>query len=246
MNVVAIGAHPDDIELGCAGALLAHRRAGHEVTLLVMTTGEQGPQGSASRVAEQEDAAALLGARLFWGGFPDGEVSHDRHTTSAIEAVLDDAAADVVYTHAPADTHQDHRATAEATLAAARRVRRVLCYEAPTSIDFSPTLYVDIAGLVEAKLDALRAHVSQVLRNGLVDLEAVEAQARSRGFQGRLRHAEAFEARRFLFDVVPAVEESRTWRGSIAGTEGDVHGSAERVPANYEETIGLEGVPLAL
>ncbi|MCA1670813.1 MAG: PIG-L family deacetylase [Actinobacteria bacterium] len=69
MNVLVIGAHPDDIELGCGAALLAHRRRGDRVDLLVMTTGGRGPQDARSRVAEQEDAAALLGAGLIWGAF---------------------------------------------------------------------------------------------------------------------------------------------------------------------------------
>jgi len=119
--------------------------------------------------------------------------------------VIEEAAralrAEVVYTHTPQDTHQDHRATAVATLAACRRLSRVLMYEAPTSVAFSPSLFVDLNGLVEAKVDLLRAHVSQVLKNGLVDLEAVEAQARYRGFQARLRQAEAFETDRFVLDL---------------------------------------------
>jgi LmbE family N-acetylglucosaminyl deacetylase len=120
--------------------------------------------------------------------------------------------ADIVYTHAPQDTHQDHRATAVATLAACRRLSRVLMYEAPTSVAFSPAVFVDIMGLVENKVDLLRAHVSQVLKNGLVDLEAIEAQARCRGFQARIRQAEAFETDRFVLDLtLPA-----------AGTKPDI------------------------
>ena len=67
MKVLAIGAHPDDIELGCAGALLRHVAAGDEVTMLVMTPGEMGPQGLTSRVREQEAAAAVIGATLDLG-----------------------------------------------------------------------------------------------------------------------------------------------------------------------------------
>ena len=65
---------------------------------------------------------------------------------------------------------------------------RVLCYESPTSERFAPAFYVDVAGFVEAKLDLIRAHLSQVLKNGLVDLDAIEALARVRGFEGRIRH----------------------------------------------------------
>ena len=200
MNVLAVGAHPDDIELGCGGSLLVHRDAGHRIAMLVMTTGEQGPHAARSRVHEQEDAAAALGAELFWGGFEDGAVPDGRAAVDAIQEAASEVGADIVYTHAAADTHQDHRATALATLAACRRLKRILMYEGPTTLSFSPTLYVDVQGMVDAKADLIRAHFSQVLKNGLVDLDALEAQSRYRGFQARTRHAEAFETERFVWD----------------------------------------------
>jgi LmbE family N-acetylglucosaminyl deacetylase len=215
MNVLAVGAHPDDIELGCGATLLAHRRRGDRVTMLVMTTGERGPQDQNSRVDEQRDAADLIGAALLWGDFEDGAVPEGRAAVDVVQRAMAASHADVVYTHTPRDTHQDHRATAAATLAAARRTCRVLTYEAPTTVGFSPTVFVDVMGMVDAKVDILRAHVSQVLKNGLVDLEAIEAQARYRGFQARVRHAEAFETDRFLWELgvphlaptAPALEE---------------------------------------
>lgn len=209
MNVLAVGAHPDDIELGCAATLLAHRERGDRVALLVMTTGEQGPQDSRSRIEEQEDAAALIGAELYWGGFPDGQIPEGRAPVDVVQAAVRAADADVVYTHSPRDTHQDHRMTAAASLGAARRLCRVLMYEAPTSQGFTPSVFVDVDGLVEPKVDVLRAHVSQVLKNGLVDLEAIEALARYRGFQARLRNCEAFESERFLWDLRTGVPTDR-------------------------------------
>lgn len=200
LNVLAIGAHPDDIELGCGAALLAHGRAGHAVTMLVMTAG-LGPAEQRARPEEQQEAAALLRARLEWGGFEDGQVPPDGPAVRIIEDAIVRTGAEVIYAHAPGDSHQDHRAVAAATAAAARRTQRVLCYESPTSLGFSPTHFVDVDGLVEAKLGLIRAHLSQVMKNGLVDLEAVEAQARFRGFQARIRNAEAFEATRFVWDL---------------------------------------------
>ena len=208
MNILAVGAHPDDIELGCGATLLAHRDRGDQLALLVMTTGEQGPQAAKSRVTEQEDAAALLGAQLYWGGFEDGAIPEGRPAVDLIQAVASESAADVLYAPAPRDTHQDHRATGVASLAAARRLSRVLGYESPTSQGFSPGLYVDVSGRLEDKLELLRAHVSQVLKNGLVDLPAVEAQARYHGFNARVSQAEAFESHRFVWDLVGPSSQS--------------------------------------
>lgn len=201
MKVLAVGAHPDDIELGCGGALLMHAARGDEITMLVMTSGEEGPQNERSRLAEQHDAAAMLGATLLWGGLPDGAISNDRIAVNIVQDALVTSAAELVYCHAPQDTHQDHRAASAAVLSASRRASRILMYEAPTSVTFEPAIFIDIGMFVEAKLDLLRAHVSQVLKNGLVDLEAVEAQARYYGFRARVRYAEAFASERFLWEL---------------------------------------------
>jgi LmbE family N-acetylglucosaminyl deacetylase len=238
MRVLAIGAHPDDIEFGCGGTLLRHRLAGDAITLLVMTSGEQGPDAEL-RTREQEQAASLLGAELRWGGFLDGSVPADGDAVRVIEHVIAATAPDVVYTHAPQDTHQDHRATSAAALAAARRISRVLCFESPSSIGFNPTLYVDIAGLVEPKLDLLRAHMSQVLHLGsLVDLEATESQARYRGFAARVREAEAFESHRFLWDPV-VVERASHASLVLPDVRDGVDAASNNEPASNQSQFGL-------
>ena len=201
MNVLAVGAHPDDIELGCGGALLRHVDAGDKVTLLVMTTGERGPQDSVSRVLEQENAAARLGADLIWGGFPDGAIPHSRETVTFIDSVIAATNAEVLYTHGQHDTHQDHVSTSLCSLSAARRLNRVLCYQSPSATAFNPVVYVDVESAVEGKIAALACHRSQVERCELVDLEAVEAGARFWGHQARMRYAEAFEVPRFVWDI---------------------------------------------
>jgi LmbE family N-acetylglucosaminyl deacetylase len=201
VKVLAVGAHPDDIELGCGGALLLHAARGDEITMLVMTSGEHGPQDERPRMAEQYDAAAMLGATLLWGGFPDGAIPDARCAVNLVQDAMVTSGAELVYCHAPQDTHQDHRAASAAVLSASRRASRILMYESPTSVTFEPTIFIDIERFVEAKLDLLRTHVSQVLKNGLVDVEAVEAQARYYGFRARVRYAEAFASERFLWEL---------------------------------------------
>ncbi|HZP31016.1 MAG TPA: PIG-L family deacetylase [Acidimicrobiia bacterium] len=203
MKVLAIGAHPDDVELGVGGTLVRHIARGDEVTLLVMTRGELGIHEDSSRSHEQLRASEALGATLLWGDFHDGAVPAGADAITLIDDALRRTGASLVYTHAPDDTHQDHRATSIASLAAARRVSTVLYYETPSTQHFQPTLFVDIEESLRTKVELLRAHLSQVLRDGPVDIEAVVAQARFRGSQSRVRHAEAFESARFVWDLVP-------------------------------------------
>lgn len=210
-NVLAVGAHPDDIELGCGATLLAHSAAGDAVTMLVVTGGENGPGDDAQvdgRRAEQQRAARTLGAQLRWGGLRDCTVTPDAATVALVERTLQETGADVVYVHAPDDSHQDHRAVAGATLAAARRMSRVLHYQSPSTLTFSPTVYVDVTAHLSGKLAALGAHASQVELSAMVEPDAVVASARHWGAQARIGYAEAFAPTRMVFDLMPSPRQA--------------------------------------
>jgi LmbE family N-acetylglucosaminyl deacetylase len=206
-RVLAVGAHPDDVELGCGATLLAHSAAGDAVTMLVMTGGENGPGDDAAvvgRRAEQEEAARTLGARLLWGGLRDCTLTPDATTVAVVERALRVTDAEVVYVHAPDDSHQDHRATAAATLSAARRLSRVLHYQSPSTLAFSPTTFVDVTAYLTGKLAALGAHASQVEMSAMVEPDAVVASARHWGAQARIGYAEAFAPTRMVLDLSPS------------------------------------------
>ncbi|WP_261326197.1 PIG-L deacetylase family protein [Modestobacter marinus] len=206
-RVLAVGAHPDDVELGCGATLLAHSAAGDAVTMLVMTGGENGPGDDAAvvgRRAEQQEAARTLGARLMWGGLRDCTVTPDAATVAIVERAIEETDAEVVYVHAPDDSHQDHRAVAAATLSAARRLSRVLHYQSPSTLTFSPTTFVDVTAFLSGKLAALRAHASQVEMSAMVEPDAVVASARHWGAQARIGYAEAFAPTRMVIDLAPA------------------------------------------
>ena len=200
-SVLAVGAHPDDIELGCAGTLAAHRAAGDSVTMLVLTGAQNGPGTNADRRAEAEAAARALDCLLVWGRLMDCAVSSDTATIAAIENVISGVAADVVYVHAPDDSHQDHRAAAAATLSAARHSSRILHYGSPSTVRFEPSLFVDISAHLNRKLTALSCHGSQVDGSAMVDPEVVGASARHFGALARVRYAEAFAPARFVWDL---------------------------------------------
>ena len=227
MRVLAVGAHPDDVEVGCGGTLLRHHTRGDEITILVMTGGERGVYDARSRRNEQQCAALLAGATLVWGGYKDGAVPQGPDAISVVDRVVDKYGAEVLYTHAPGDSHQDHRATSSISLAAARRVPTVLYYETPSTIDFVPTVFIDLEDLMERKIGLVREHLSQVLRDGPVELDALVAQARFRGSQGRTRHAEAFRPARFLWDLLErAHQRSDTRIGAPARSSASHHGAS--------------------
>ena len=201
MNILAIGAHPDDIELGCAGTLLRYVRAGHSVFYLIMSEGAQGGDPS-RRVAEQEAAAERVGVkRVFWGKCQDTQFFVNREMVSFIEGVCAEIRPDEVYVNFPEDSHQDHRALAKAVISATRNIPRVLFYEDYTSLDFNPEIFVDIASVIEDKVEAVKLHRSQIERahpGGLDMLESVRAVAHFRGFQGKVQYAEGFKPLRYL------------------------------------------------
>jgi LmbE family N-acetylglucosaminyl deacetylase len=130
---------------------------------------------------------------------------------NVVEEVLRSTRADVLYTHAPKDSHQDHVATATSALAASRRLNRVLCFQSPSTTGFEPTVFVDVERTMTVKIESLLAHRSQVMRCEMVDLEAVEASSRYWGHRARMLHAEAFESPRFAWDIggleIPAARQ---------------------------------------
>ena len=160
--------------------------------MLVMTPGEMGPQGLTSRVREQEAASAVIGARLIWGTFEDGSVP-PAATRVGGRPGRRRTGADVIYAHAPNDTHQDHVATSIAALAAGRRTARVLFYQSPSTTGFNPTVFVDVEKTLGDKLVSLRAHWSQVMQCEWSTSRPSRTGARYWGSRAKVSYAEAFE-----------------------------------------------------
>ena len=191
-TVLAIGAHPDDVEIGVAGALLAHGASGHAVNILTLSRGAEGGL-AAERVAESQAAAALLGARLFMEDLEDTRIPSGHPTVGCIERVIDLVRPTLVYTHSIHDTHQDHRAVHEATMVAARRVPRISCYQSPSAtVDFRPNRFVPVGEYLDAKQRAIDAFATQSDRPYL-DPELVNSTARYWGRFAHTTHAEALE-----------------------------------------------------
>jgi len=205
MNILAIGAHPDDIEFGCGGTLIKYAATGHNVSLFVATDGSYGGE-SGVRIREQTEALKFLGAKeLFWGDFKDTELEDSRELILKIEEIVLKVNPDIVFLNYPEDVHQDHRALAQAGVSATRYIKEVLFYEVPTTQHFEPDIFVDIEGVLEKKGWLLQLHGSQVNKTRVKNLTIVESAqscANFRGFQGRVKFAEGFKALRVLKEIL--------------------------------------------
>jgi LmbE family N-acetylglucosaminyl deacetylase len=212
MNILAIGAHPDDIEFGCGGTLVKYGRKGAHIELLVMTDGARGGSPKVRR-REQKDAAQVLGAhKVHWGGYRDTLLPSVRHLIDRMETILKTSRPDFIFVNFPEDTHQDHRLVARAAVSATRWARNVLFYEGPTTVNFTPTVFIDIAAEIDRKIEALHRHQSQIGKTrieGTPISEIAQASAHFRGVQGRVRWAEGFSPLR-LFINVTAHPETRS------------------------------------
>jgi LmbE family N-acetylglucosaminyl deacetylase len=217
-RVLAVGAHPDDIELSCAGTLGQFLQAGSEVMLAVVTRGDRGgPADSADDLAatrrrEAERSAAMLGAQVEFLGFGDGEVRDTPEGRRPLIDVLRRVRPDLVITHGPTDYHADHVAVCRLMEAASwfsastghvsvgnesplDRPPALVYMENLAGVGFEPTHLVDITTTMELKRRMLACHVSQLARGdtGMSVLEEMaETLARLRGIQCGVRFAEGF------------------------------------------------------
>ena len=204
MNILAIGAHPDDIEYGCGGMLAKYAKKGHEVYLFVASDGARGGDAEVRR-REQEDSARVLGVRdVFWGGYLDTEVPLSRELIVQLEAVIRKIGPRMIFVNSPDDTHQDHRHLAQCASSATLYVPNYLFYEVPSTQNFAPNCSTDIADVLDTKLACLEAHHSQMAKTNIEDLTILEL-ARScatfRGIQARVKYAEAFQSVRLLLNL---------------------------------------------
>lgn len=206
-TILAIGAHFDDVEIGCSGSLLAWKRQGHRLALFVATdSGYRDPAGNVIRAAEDARAegmaaAQLLGAELYTGDEPTFRVRSDEPFHAKLLTILLRVKPDIVLTHWVGDPHHDHREVALATLHCARRVPRLLAYRSnwdPSATTFEPRFFVDIEETLEQKVALVRMHGGEFARTGGRWEEQVRAQARVDGVRAGVAAAEAFEAVRWL------------------------------------------------
>ena len=192
-RILAIGAHPDDVEIGVGATLAGHSRRGDHVTILTLSNGESGGQPEVRRT-EAQLAAEMLGADLVLGSLPDTRISEHGLTVKLIEDIVSSLNPTTVYTHSSHDVHQDHRATHQASLISCRSVSQLLCYQSPSAtVGFAPNRFVTVDNTVDQKLAAIAAYQSQIDRSAYLAEDLLRATPRYWGRFGAGRHAEPLE-----------------------------------------------------
>ena len=221
MNILAIGAHPDDIEFLCSGTLLKYHSLGHNIFIALTTSGNIGSNTHSSReeiakVREQEQlkAAKYCGAVVRFLRFDDEGLQDTPETRRAVLNAMRWANPDVILTNPPFDKSTDHAMTGRlvsevvlslpANLVPAdeppiEKKPSIFYWDIPGGIGFNPEVWVDISDFMEEKLEAVAEHKSQFqwtsdyMPEGSWDfIDYCRTMARFRGIQGGYKYAEGF------------------------------------------------------
>ena len=218
MRVLAVGAHPDDLEILCGGTLARFVQEGHEVVMCHATRGDRGSFVHSSkeiariRGAEARRAAEVCGAEYATLGFSDCEVNAADHSQQrAVVDLVRDARPDLILTHSQGDYMGDHNEIARlvfecsfyATLPLYKTdkphhsaVTPIYHIETIMGLGFQPTEFVDITATIETKVAMLEAHESQLTwlrdHDGVDIVEQMRTTSRFRGQQCGVAYAEGF------------------------------------------------------
>lgn len=208
MNILAIGAHFDDVELGCGGALARHARQGDNVYVFVATVSgfsnqyNQAVRTNESALEEARNAMAILGVKeLLCGNFKTLEVEFVDALNIEILKIVQEKKIDMVYAHWTGDIHHDHQAVAKASLHSCRHVPRLLMYRSNwyhSTLEFRGNFYFDITEFWPTKERAIRAHVTEVDRTGEKWLSFFKNEAENAGQRIGVKYAEVFEVVKWL------------------------------------------------
>ena len=181
MNVLAFGAHPDDLEYFCAGTLARCARRGDHVVMAVVTDGRNRPAGDPDAIAairrqEAQASADVIGAELAWMGIPDGGLEVPPEHRDKFVQVIRAAEPDLILTHFPQDYHPDHMITSQLTMYGSQNARSAnypspypplrktvpfAFYDSELGLGFEPEDYVDIGETFDLKMAMLRQHKTQ-------------------------------------------------------------------------------------
>lgn len=191
-SILALAAHPDDLELGCGATLAKLAAGGARIRAVVLSDGGRG--GEQDRCAESREALASLGVQeVFFHRFQDTRFHEALNgLIECLEKHVAETVPDRVYTMFDGDRHQDHRAVYDASIVACRSVPQLLGYETPSSYpNFVPRVFEPVDAFMDRKVAAIKMHTSQAARLYMQEVKILAA-AHFRGVQVDLGQSEGF------------------------------------------------------
>lgn len=198
-KIMFIGAHPDDIELGCAGTIKRCLEKDIEIIPVICSWGSFRGEMS-QRKSEQETVFKLLHISEYVSfNWKDTEIKINGENIAILEAIISTNNPDFIFTHYPNDTHQDHRAVAEMVKSICYRMNKNLIYfDSNSSVSFSPNYFQEINWSDKEKI--LPRFVSQMLNSNYLD--KVKAKNRLYGIQSGKDCAEGFYIERLIGGIL--------------------------------------------
>lgn len=228
VDILAIGVHPDDVELSCMGTVLKHIDFGYSVGLCDLTQGELGTRGSAElRLIEAEESRKFVGAKFRVNlGLPDGFINGDKETIFAISKVIRASRPYVVFANAFTDRHPDHGRASKIVSEACfysglskiklmdndgeelQAYRPHAVYHYIQDRNIQPDFVVDISKFIDRKFESIMKFRSQFYDaeakepftpiSGMDFMEFVKAKNKSMGRDIGADYAEGFNVERTL------------------------------------------------
>lgn len=208
MRILAIGAHYDDVELGCGGTIAKHVINGDQVYVFVATlSGFSNHSGKVIRgneVAKREGEKAMkvLGVKkLFNGNFPTLQIKFDDNLNMKILKIIEKYKIQQVYTHWDGDVHHDHQVVSKSSQHACRHIPRLLMYRSNwyhSSLNFNENYYVDISNTWKIKKKAIMEHKSEMRRTKEKWISFFYNEAQNAGQRIGVKLAEVFEVVKLL------------------------------------------------
>jgi len=195
-TIVVFGAHPDDVEIGMAGTIARLAAAGNDVYVCIAII----PEDRERRMQEAREAGRIMGVKeVIFLSLKVQDLGYNRKSIGAIDAIVRHLNPHSIFTHWVEDSHQDHVNLTRCVIAATRKNHfNVYMYEQTIPGGITPAAFraqylIDISGYIDQKMNSVRAHASQILRNGDWWIEGIRGRAMYRGYQMRSKYAEAFE-----------------------------------------------------
>ena len=217
MNILAIGAHPDDIEFLCAGTLALYAKQGHKIFIAVATNGNVGsPTLSKTEISEIRkneclQSCKLINAKLIWMNFDDEWLYDTPESRNKFIDAIRESQADIVFIHNKNDYHPDHRNAGkiaedskipvsvrlvETNFNHLKNIPHMFYMDSIGGVGFEPEHYVDISSVIDIKTEMLDCHISQ--NDWLIELfddtpsNMMRKQSSYRGYIPGFKYSEGF------------------------------------------------------